>query len=353
LYRQLQVLRQESRGYDPAMRKMLALLTLVTCLAAAPPTATTPRPAAATTPSAVGPFASFGVIPTPPPAAQGWKRMLEGGTGHIVRWMHMGASGKADAIMVLEMEPAKGRTAEQYAAALAQRMKGKATKDPTLFGGQPASRVVGERQPGAPSEALVTSNNDYVYVVSAFADSAELMPRAAINQVATQLKFVPLAEPSAFTALRDEKFPLFKKFVIQPLDNMRPNPEPPGEGQVGVSTFNFRAGKPDFIMTIQYLPNQAGVGMNVLQQQFPGKLNPQAKATWKKIGSTIPAELSSTFEAQMEGQAQKTRVGLVLLPPQNDIVMVFFSLVTEDPKAIAAYEQASEKILASIAPLAQ
>src|SRR4051812_30346944 len=110
------------------MKKTLTLLALVICIAAAPP-ARPPlpaRPPATTAPAAGVQFAAFGVVPTPPPAAQGWKRMLEGGTGHIVRWSHTGASGKADAIMVLEMEPAKGRTAEQYAAALAQKMNGKA-----------------------------------------------------------------------------------------------------------------------------------------------------------------------------------------------------------------------------------
>jgi hypothetical protein len=172
-----------------------------------------------------------------------------------------------------------------------------------------------------------------------------------MNELAGTLKFIPLAEPSLNTGLREEKFPLFGKFVIAPLETMRPDPTPPPEGQISVSSYNFRAGAPDFIMNVQIIPNPNHVSMQLLQQQFPGKLNPQATATWSKIGTTMPAALSTTFDAKAVEGGGKTRVGLVMLPPNSDIVMLFFTFGTTDPKAVAAYEKASAEVMKSIQPI--
>jgi hypothetical protein len=332
------------------MKSLLMCVMLLTCLAAAPVASPVRAPAA---PATVGKFDSFGVVPTPPAPSDGWKRILEGGTGHVARWAHSGADGKSDAVMTLELEPAKGRTAEAYANDLAKGMNGKAVKDATPMGGEPAFRVTGQKQANMPTEGLVASHQGYIYVIAAFADTPAQLPHAAIDAFARTLKFIPLADPSMNTALRGEKFPLFDRFLIEPLETMRPDPTPAPQGQISVSTYNFRAHKPDFIMNVQTFPNASHVTLEQLRQQFPGKLNPQAKVTWTKVASSSPGSISSTFESTAGQQRMKTRVGLMMLPPDDQMVMVMFSIPADGAKAVAAYEKASEKIMASIEPIAK
>jgi hypothetical protein len=97
-----------------------------------------------------------------------------------------------------------------------------------------------------------------------------------------------------------------------------------------------------------------------VQGSFPGKLAPGKIVSWTKLvgggaaggggGAGIERSISSTFEAQLGDKKQATRVALVRLG-ESDIALIFFSLVAPDPTARAAYEKASEQVIASIEPI--
>lgn len=305
----------------------------------------------ATQPAGSNEFASFGVAIKPPPAP--WKRVSEGGTGHVVRWARYGSHGKPDAIMTLEMEPLKRRTIDQFVLEISKRLEG-ARVEPTnglTIGGEKATRISGGKRGLTRTEAIAGQRGDYAYVVSAFADAPTELPRKEMEAVAHDLEFVGLAEPWAYTRLRGEKFPLFDRILLEPLATMRPNPTPAPKGQISVSAFNFRAAKPDIIMTVELLPNPSGATMAEFQKLFPGKLNPDQTATWAKIGDLPASSLSSTFDSKTPQETLKSRMGIVLLPPKNDVLMVFFNYPNDDPKAIEAYERASEAVVRSIEPI--
>jgi hypothetical protein len=146
-----------------------------------------------------------------------------------------------------------------------------------------------------------------------------------------------------------------------PLATMRPNPQPPGPHDIGISTYNFAAHRPDFIAEIQLLPNTKKATLATVQGQFPGKLAPGKTLTWTKIpgaggaagaAGAIERSLSSTFEAELGEQKQITRVALIPLG-DTDFIMIFFSFPNPDPAARAAYEKASEEMVASITPIAR
>ena len=324
--------------------------------AAQPPQVTQPATGAAmAAATAGGEFASFGVSLTPP---AGWKRIPEGRTGMIARWARMGADGKATALLTLEMEPVKApQTAEEYAAEMAKRAGGTAAASPVAMGGEKTTLVTGLKTGGMSLDSLVALHGKYVYVIAAFGDTLELIPRNEMNALAKSIRFSELDDPSKHTELRSERFPLMNKFSIIPLATMRPNPQPPPKGSVGISTYNFAAGRPDFIMDIQMIPNERKVAMADLQNGFPGKLAAGKTLSWTKLGGGGGAggaerSLSSTFEAQLGEQRQMTRVGLVRLG-DSDIVLIFFSFATPEPAARAAYEKGSEQVVASIEPLSK
>jgi hypothetical protein len=325
--------------------------------AAQPTQATRPVGAGAAVGAATSPggeFASFGVSLTPP---AGWKRVPEGATGMIARWARIGADGKANALLTLEMEPAKPpQTAEQHAAEMSKRGGGTSAASPVAMGGEKTTLVTGVTKGPMSVESLVAPHGKYVYVIAAFGDTPELIPRNEMNLLAKSIKFSELDDPSKHTELRNERFPLVNKFSIIPLATMRPNPQPSPQGSVGISTYNFAAGRPDFIVDIQTIPNQRKVSMADLQGGFPGKLAPGKTLTWTKVGggggdgTGIERSVSNTFEAQLGEQRQMTRVALVRLG-ETDIVLLFFSFATPDANARTAYEKASEQMVGSIEPL--
>ena len=305
-----------------------------------------------------GEFASFGVALTPP---AGWKRVPEGRTGMIARWARMAADGKANALLTIELEPVNaGQTAEQYAAEMAKRAGGTPAATAVAMGGQKTSIVTGAKTGAMTLDSLVALHGKYVYVIAAFGDTPELIPRDEMNALAKSIRFSDLDDPSKHTELRGERFPLMNRFSIIPLATMRPNPQPPPKGSVGISTYNFAANRPDFIMDIQLIPNERKVSMADLQASFPGKLAPGKIVSWTKLdgggaaaggrGAGIERSISSTFEAQLGDKKQATRVALVRLG-ESDIALIFFSLVAPDPSARAAYEKASEQVVASIEPI--
>ncbi len=320
-----------------------ALMPLALLVAAAPSNSPATHPAD-------NEFASFGVVVTPPPATAGWKRIPEGGPGQIARWAHIGDDGKPSAILVLEMEPAKNRTAAAYAANLAKELNGHTSNDKVTMGGKSAIHVTGERQPKAPVETIVAANNAYIYVASCFADTPDQIPHDVLIEAARSLRFVPLADPSANLTMRGEKFPLFDRIAVEPLSSMRPSPEPPPD-TISVSTFNFRAHQPDLIMNVQTVSNPNGATMETLQGLFPGKMNPEAKVKWNKVDAKVPLTVSTVFDAKNQEGSQKTQIALGLLPPDNQIVILIFSYANADPKALAAYEKSCEKMLQSIEPV--
>jgi hypothetical protein len=273
----------------------------------------------------------------------------------VARWAHMNADGQADALLAVEMEPAKGRTAAQYAAAMASNGGGQvqpaAGRGGDPMGGAAAVRVGGLKVGNMTSQALVALHGEYVYVVSAFADAPPALPAAAMDAVARGLRFVPLAEPFTVTALRGEKFPLFYKLLIEPLATMRPNPTPPPEGQIGVSTFNFARHRPDCIMTVQLIPNPAQASLAQLEAAFPGKLAPGKTVTWTNLSAAgSAAAICAPFDAVNGQVTMKTQVGLVQLSP-TDVAFVLFNYPTTDAKAQAAYERAAAEVVRSVAPL--
>ena len=297
-------------------------------------------------------FDSFGVEFAHP--AKWWMRIPERGTGNVARWARFGPGGKPDAVMTLELEPLHERSIEQYVATMAKEVGGAAQPVPTgvTFGGEPVTRITGGKLGAKAVESLVVRHAEYAYVIGGFADLHTQIPREAMETLARGLKFIPPTEPSAFTALRHERFPLFNRFVFQPLATMRPNPVPPPEKDtIGIGVVNYRAHGPDFVLEVQLIPNPNGVPMETFQQRFPGKLNPNQQATWTKLGDAPLASLSSTFDAIAGGHTTKSRIGIIILPPNNDLVTLFFSFANSDAKALSAYENASEAIARSVAPI--
>src|ERR1041385_7951213 len=166
-------------------------------------------------------FAHFGVERLSPPG-DGWKRVVEGGTGHIARWARFGQDGTITTIITLELEPAKGRTAEQYAVAMVRERGGTAEPSDLAIDSEKAYRITNARAGNMRTEALVAGHGDYLYVIGGFAAKGNQPPRGEMESLAKALKFRPMTDPSAFTALRGDKFPLFGKILIEPLATMRP-----------------------------------------------------------------------------------------------------------------------------------
>jgi hypothetical protein len=337
----------------------LAILLFGTMAHAAQVTQAAQATQPSTSAAAGGEFASFGVALTPP---AGWKRVVEGRTGMIGRWARIGANGKANALLTIELEPVNaGQTAEQYAAEMAKRASGTSAASPVAMGGEKAWMVSGAKSGGMSLDSLVALHGKYIYVIAAFGDSPELIPRDEMDALAKSIHFLELDDPSKHTELRGERFPLMNKFSIIPLGTMRPNPQPPPKGSVGLSAYNFAVNRPDFIMDIQLIPNERKISMADLQARFPGKLSPGKIVSWTKLdggaggaaaagGAGIERSISSTFESQVDAQKQATRVALVRIG-DSDIVLIFFSLIAPEPAARAAYEKASEQIVASIEPI--
>src|SRR5687767_6562401 len=196
---------------------LLSLVISSTAVAASPGTRPSPaRLAPATSPApaaAVNEFAPFGLMVTPPPAPK-WKRILEGGSGHIARWARLGADGKADALLTLELQAEK--SAEEFAAKIAQRAGGRSAAAPAgvTVGGEKAFRVTGMKQGQMASEALVCKRGEYCYVVAGFADDPATMPRDQMEATARSIRFVPMVEPWTQTRLRGETFPIFEGKVL-------------------------------------------------------------------------------------------------------------------------------------------
>jgi len=278
-------------------------------------------PATTQAATAVDEFATFGVTFKHPGAP--WKRITEGGTGHIARWARQRPAGSFDAIMTLETVPLRRVTLEQIVAEMTQDT-GAAPSAATdvKLGPEKAIRMTGGRKRGMAMEGLAARHGDYAYVIAAFADSVELLPRDAMTALARDMDFVPFAEPSEYPVLRGEKFPVFKRIQMEPLATMRPNPGPSEPGRMSIGTYNYRAGRPEFIADIHLVPNRTGTTLEQMQALFPGKLNPAHNAKWTRLGVLPPITVSDTFACAFQGQKMKARVALVLLPPANDIIVV-------------------------------
>ncbi|MEA2707606.1 MAG: hypothetical protein QOF78_207 [Phycisphaerales bacterium] len=255
------------------------------------------------------------------------------------------------AIVTIEVEPAAGRTAAQYAEQGATRTRGKVTPTDAVIGGLKATSVTGGTvADGMPASSLLVARGDYIYVIGGLATTQEQIPRAAMVALGKSVVFRDLVESWQSTMLSDPPFEVLNKMTLAPLANMRPSPRPVDPGHVFIVTYNYVARRIDFTLDVQVVPNPKHVDLRTLGQNITAKLG-GANIDWGITKGVPRRAISRTFKAAIPGGPELTsRVGLVQING-DDVALLTFIFANPDPAALAAYERSSEEIVRSVQPM--
>src|SRR5687768_76378 len=148
-------------------KRLLAMVCMLGCVAAAP---AQPAPPAAPAASRAGDaeakeFAAFGVAVEAP---AGWTRASEVRPGMVARWTNEMPGKRANAGISLEVEPAEGKTLAQFTEEVRKHHRnGEIGIHALVMGGQPAMLVTGE-SPDSQSAVyiLIALNGKYFYVLN-------------------------------------------------------------------------------------------------------------------------------------------------------------------------------------------
>lgn len=307
----------------------------------------------ATASSTPAEFEPFGLRLSPPPE---WKRLSEGRAEVVARWgvLRPGTVNEICAMVIVELAPARGRTAAMFAKEYAQKIKGEVDENAELAGLR-ACRVTGdlagpEDKGRRPTEAVITRNEQFVYVLSAVQEGDGDDYTRALQQMKQGLEFCRITAPTSYLEFRAEPI-VVQRFTIRPLAVLRPSPEQ-RQGMVQLRAFNYRRDRAELLLTMQGLtispPRLAleKVGAELLKQ---AGIDP-ATVEWKTLPGSTRRIMSASFEV---GSRKKMpiRVGLVTLS-DTDIAVVNVGLVAPDDLDRVIYESKCEAMLESVEPVA-
>ncbi len=334
------------------MRSLLLIFlgaATTTVVAQTDPVTPSPTTQQAPVPQVPEEFTPFGVKITVP---SGWKRMPEGQPDSVARWavLKPESTTEADAVVTVEISPARGRTAEIAGNELAKRLKGTADKDAELAGDR-ASRVTGtvvDAKTKKPLEALVSRHEDFIYTLSA-AGSAGAEGGMAHSQALQDLRqgfeFTPITSPTEHMDLRAEPVTIFRRFAIKPIATLRPTPDQK-PNIVQMRVFNYRRSRPDLVVTMEILPVAAGAGLEKSGTEIATRSGAKKDdINWKEVNGTPRRVMSGPFK--IANRNMPVRVGLVQLSA-DEIAMINFGLVTPDDYDRVLYEAKCEEMLQSV-----
>jgi len=339
---------------------LLAIVMVVASSSAFAFAQTPATPASAPATSAPAPssvpqeFEPFGLHLTPP---ADWKRLPEGQSQVVARWavLKPGSTDQAAAVVTVEMQTARGRTAEKYGKELAQSLKGQADPAAELAGAK-ACRVtadIGDAKAPRPMEALIACPDQNLYIISAAATEPGVAHTQAIQDFRGGVEFVPVTSPTSYLEPRGgDPLTVLSRFRIKPMATLRPSPEQ-RPGVIQLRTMNYRRNRPDLLVTMEVLnvstPNASleAVGNEIVKRAGA----PNVTMNWKEIPGPAGAPrrvVSNTFS--IPGKPLPLRIGLVQLTP-TDFAMVNFGLATPDDFDRVLYQDKCDVMLQSIEPV--
>jgi hypothetical protein len=256
-------------------------------------------------------------------------------------------------MMTLEMEPADGRTVDEYAASSAKRFRAKVVPSDAFLGGLKATALVdGRLRDGTPIECLFVPHNNYFYVIGGLADRADAIPLDAMKALGRSIEFRHLANPARYCFLREPSFEILGKFSIKPLTTMRPNPDPPEQGHISICTYNCAARKPDFILDLQVVPCPGRIDLRKVGEKLTAAIG-DTEGNWTVFSSDPPCAISATFAANHPRvKGMLTRMGLVQIS-ETEVALLSFVFANREPESLRAYEGSAEAIVRSVKPLAK
>jgi hypothetical protein len=202
-------------------------------------------------------------------------------------------------------------------------------------------------------EILVAVHEGYIYQAYATEGEAGVSHTQALQEIQQGWRFNELVTPSTYMEFRPEAVRVFRRFKINFLATMRPSPDQARPDILQVRTFNYRRGRPDFLMTMQVLVTTPGVTLEQVGNQLAAEAGAgrDEPIVWKTLEASPRRIISRSFQmGSSTTHPMDVRVGLVQLS-QREVAMVNFGLVTPDNFDRTIYEDKAESIVMTVQPV--
>jgi len=333
------------------------------------------RGAPATLPSAGEPveFPTFGVAVVPPAAGE-WVEVPAGRPTKVVQWTKVDVgTRKPRAFLSVDVEEAAGRTVRAFADELAKRVNGMTSVTPPLsVGGEPTVRVHAPTAATAtgpqPTDAIVVEHAGWAYTLALFRVPSEA-GQADLETLARGVKWVPLEPPVKSLDLKTVRTLFRGRFDVTVPDAMRPIPADEAPTRVHLSLANLLARRTEYFVMIQLLAKKQDTPFEQMEQALIDGANRKTRKAeqweWEPrrggvAGGPVRVATRAVEVEHMEGITDAAtgasgaarpwmQWGLVKLDEQR-VILLHFTINTDNSEDRAAYEQLGGRIVDSVRP---
>jgi hypothetical protein len=296
-------------------------------------------------------FPLFGVILNSPPQ---WQQLPPDRTGIVARWISPESrEGSVQAMIMIEMKIPLGPDIAQYAGGMAKSWNGTVADKQEDLDGEVARRIVAQPRANLqPVEGLVSIHDGRLYLIEGGVTAGHSC-HDEIEMIRRGWKWAPLDPPVKHLEFRKQPAVLFNGHLsvnFPAAMNLFDKGLP--ENNVGISLLDYRVDRRQFTAIIQFGKLNDGDTLanaeNRLAQGMKAKFNLPETITWHAVNvESMQAAVTQVVAGPPSDGKNWLMWGIVGLPG-NQIVLVNFTLLAEDPADRAIYAKTAEKIVGTI-----
>jgi hypothetical protein len=278
-------------------------------------------------------FPTFGIWVEPPGAP--YTREPETNLFEAVRWVRKDAAGKrAEAIIAIQVEPARGRDLPEYAKKVARVLRARVSgESKDLFGERTIEFVPdGARPQDGPAplpSAWAAQHNKNFYLLYISAARPQDADRDAVRRVQQGWRWRAVDAPDNHLKLADRPVELFGELSFRPAKLMRPLAAEDPAQKVGFAIHDFANDRGAYIVYFDRLPTPKRPALKEVAERFARdiekRMGLKEKLTWADVEGKLGAVISSPFlreSREKDGRVGTVQGRLVLVPVDEDTTVL-------------------------------
>ncbi|HZL35156.1 MAG TPA: hypothetical protein VFC78_07595 [Tepidisphaeraceae bacterium] len=301
-------------------------------------------------------FPTVGVAFTPP---AGWQEMTRDKHKMVAGWVSSDSRPR-DIHAMIQVEAAKPTVddAQATAKAMAGDWGGKVADSPLTLDGKPAWRVESPTPAKSglqPVEGIIAMREGYVYMIMGGVTPGHSC-HDAIESIRKSWKWTPIETPVKHLEFRDKPMIVFNNGVsINFPALMHTYPTKTPNRVLDLGFYNLARNAPDFLAYVQQAAVPAGVKLDALENKLATNTQEKYKLAeafvWHGLKGATPRAITQPVRIPPEAPdalANGYVMWALIELPKGRLILINFTIVSENAPDRAEFEKAAQKIVGSV-----